>query len=127
MCYSGGDWQDPAVDEAMLFLEGCAGNRNFFTFHLNIINGESACTHWSRYGEGYCTHCGLHIWHDFINDPNEKKKQDKEWWYFHEPYNKEEWQKAVKDYRAGVRDTSQVELFSSPITYVDGLNETGFF
>jgi len=57
-----------------LYREG--GDYITFGAFCSKYEGVMLKEHWSRYGEGECTGCGVKYWHDFIGYP---------WHYYYNP------------------------------------------
>ena len=60
------------------YEELLAANDGYCSFEVMLTEYEGAHIrdHWSRYGEGECTDCGVKYWHDFVGYP---------WRYYYNP------------------------------------------
>lgn len=72
--WQGGGFQDSAAEKLIQELEE-KGIRSY-ELYCTQYEGVMLKLHWSRYGEGECSHCGARFWHDFIGYP---------WAYYYDP------------------------------------------
>ena len=107
-------FQDPGANEALKYYEGIHGDHSYHVF-CGQYDGVMLKCHWSRVGTSTCINCNLNSWHDFVTDIHAKKKNDREWHYYHEPFSQKEWDRKKSLLLCGIRKMEQVSVFTSII------------